>query len=147
MPSTEFEELPETYVIFITENDVLGGNQPIYHINRIIEETGKAFDDGAHIIYVNGAYQDDSPLGLLMHDFSCKNPADMHYKLLADRTRYFKENEKGVAAMCKIMEELIDNERKKIALRMLEDGNLTLEMVAKYTGLTIEVIHVLQKEK
>lgn len=45
------------------------------------------------------------------------------------------------------MEELIDNERKKIALRMLEDGNLTLEMVAKYTGLTIEVIHVLQKEK
>ena len=82
MPSTEFEELPETYVIFITENDVLGGNRPIYHINRIIEETGKAFDDGAHIIYVNGEYQDDSPLGLLMHDFSCKNPADMHYKLL-----------------------------------------------------------------
>ena len=40
--------------------------------------------------------------------------------------------------MCKVMEELIDNERKKIALRMLEDGNLTLEMVATYTGLTLE---------
>ena len=143
MPSTEFEELPETYVIFITENDVLGGNQPIYHINRIIEETGKAFDDGAHIIYVNGAYQDNSPLGLLMHDFSCKNPADMHYKLLADRTRYFKENEKGVAAMCKIMEELIDNEKKEIALRMLEDGKLPKEEIAKYFGLTLEQVEEL----
>lgn len=137
MPSTKFEELPETYVIFITENDVLGGNQPIYHINRVIEETGENFDDGAHIIYVNGAYQDDSPLGLLMHDFSCKNPSDMHYKLLADRTRYFKENEKGVAAMCKIMEELIDNEKKEIALRMLEDGKVTKEEIAKYLGLTL----------
>ena len=29
---TEFAELPETYVIFITENDVLKRNLPIYHI-------------------------------------------------------------------------------------------------------------------
>ena len=61
-------------------------NKPIYHIDRIVRETGKAFPDEAHIIYVNGAYRDESPLGLLMH-----------YKILADKTRYFKENEKGVA--------------------------------------------------
>ena len=28
----------------------------------------------------------------------------MHYKELADKVRYFKEDEKGVAAMCKVME-------------------------------------------
>ena len=47
-----------------------------------------------------------------MHDFSCQNPEDMHYRLLADKTRYFKEDEKGVAAMCKLMEDLIDSEKK-----------------------------------
>lgn len=109
-----FEDLPEIYVIFITENDVIGDNLPIYHVDRVIEETGKKFGDEAHIIYVNGAYQDDTPLGKLMHDFSCKNPDNMYYKILADKTRYFKEDERGVASMCKIMEELIDNEKKKV---------------------------------
>ena len=64
----DFNELPETYVIFITENDVMGGSEPIYHVDRIVKETGKLFDDEAHIIYVNGAYRDESPLGLLMHE-------------------------------------------------------------------------------
>ena len=73
----------------------MGAIEPIYHIDRIIKETGKPFNDEAHIIYVNGAYRDESPLGLLMHDFACINPEDMHYKILADKTRYFKENEKG----------------------------------------------------
>ena len=31
-----------------------------------------------------------------MHDFSCTNPKDMYYKILADRVRYFKEDEEGV---------------------------------------------------
>ena len=31
-----FDKLPETYIIFITENDVLGANKPVYHIERTI---------------------------------------------------------------------------------------------------------------
>ena len=52
----DFRELPETYVIFITEHDVWKGNRPLYHVQKSFEETGVAFDDGAHIIYVNAAY-------------------------------------------------------------------------------------------
>ena len=52
-PGDQYQELNETYVIFITENDVLGANLPIYHVDRIIRETGKMFNDESHIIYVN----------------------------------------------------------------------------------------------
>lgn len=86
------ELLPETYVIFITENDVLESNLPIYHVERMIKENGKLFDDKAHIIYVNGEIKDDTPLGRLMQDLSCTNPDDMNYKELADRARYFKKD-------------------------------------------------------
>ena len=41
-----------------------------------------------------------------MHDFFCTDPDDMHYKELADKVRYFKEDEKGVAVMCKILEDM-----------------------------------------
>ena len=106
----------------------------------------KVFEDEEHIIYVNGAYRDDSPLGLLMHDFSCTNPKDMNYKILADKTRYFKEDEKGVAAMCKIMEDLIDDEKKEIALRLLKQGKLSNEEIAEGLGLDIEVVEALSEK-
>lgn len=40
---------------------------PIYHIERVIMETGELFDDKSHIIYVNNEIKDDTPLGMLMH--------------------------------------------------------------------------------
>ena len=74
-PSEDFNDLPETYVIFITENDVIGGNQPIYTIERQIINMGQPFNDGEHIIYVNGANKDSvTKLGKLMHDFFCTDP-------------------------------------------------------------------------
>ena len=151
----ETDKLPETYVIFITENDVLGRNKPLYHIQRTILETDELFEDGSHILYVNGAYKDDSPLGLLMKDFSCKDAKDMHYKLLADRVKYFKEDEKGVRAMCKAVEELFKElyeEEKHEAMietakRMLSDGMLSLRKIAEYSGLTVEEVKVIAEQQ
>ena len=50
LPGDDIEQLPETYMIFITEKDVLEGNLPVYHIDRTIKETGEVFNDKAHII-------------------------------------------------------------------------------------------------
>ena len=87
----DFDDLPETYVIFITENDVFKLNKPIYFIERSIIGEDKLFNDGSHIVYVNNEIKDDTPLGKLMYDFNCINANDMKYKILADRVRYFKE--------------------------------------------------------
>ncbi len=121
LPSgVEVQNLADTYVIFITETDVIGKNKPIYHIDRCIREAGEFFDDGSHIIYVNASYKDDSELGKLMHDFSCTNPADMNYPVLADTVRYYKENKEGISTMSKAMENMITDEKKEIALRMIK---------------------------
>ncbi|MCI8895776.1 MAG: hypothetical protein HFI41_14230 [Lachnospiraceae bacterium] len=100
-PGDEYEELAETWVIFITEHDVLGRGLPIYHIERTIQETGEYFGDEAHIIYVNGAYRDVTPLGILMQDFACTDPDKMQYQVLAERARYFKQDKEGIRRMCK----------------------------------------------
>ena len=127
-----FDKLPENYVIFITKNDVLQGNLPIYHIHRTIDENGQSFVDGSHIIYVNNRIQDDTPLGRLMHDFCCKNPDDMHYKELADKTRYFKENEKGVEQMGEVMERLIAKREQEAVERTTKKmGEVMEKLIAK----------------
>lgn len=90
----QFKMLPETFVIFITEHDVLKGGKIIYHIDRIVKETGKDFGDGTHIIYVNGSYKDESgsQLGNLIHDFFCPNPKDMKLEKLAERVAFVRSN-------------------------------------------------------
>ncbi len=78
-PGDEYEKLNETYVIFITENDVLGGgHQSIILIGR--SKKPALFGDESHIIYVNSQIKDDTVLGRLMHDFSCTKADDMIYQ-------------------------------------------------------------------
>ena len=104
---TKWKDLPPSDVVFIVEHDVFGAGLPIYHVERTVRELGgKRFEDEARIIYVNAQVQDDTPLGRLMHDMFCKNPDDMYSKRLADRVRFFKSSEHGVAKMCEIMEKL-----------------------------------------
>ena len=105
-PGQDFDELPESYVIFITRDDALGYGLPIYHIHRTIEEVSENFKDETHIIYVNSKTQDDTELGRLMHDLHCKNAGDMHSKILADRVYELKETQKGVEFMCREMEQI-----------------------------------------
>ena len=121
-PGDHYHSLGETYVIFITERDVLKEGLPIYHIDRIVQETGKPFGDGAHIIYVNAQHKNDTPLGKLMHDFCCTSAEDMHYPVLAERVRYFKENTKGAAAMCREVEKLVMEEKKQSLMEGRAEG-------------------------
>lgn len=105
----EFKEIHDSYVIFITANDVIGAGCPLYHIDRVIKETGADFGDGSHIIYVNGSYKNDSdPVGKLMHDFRCMSSADMFYPELAKQVKYFKETEGGREIMSQAFEELAE---------------------------------------
>ena len=122
----DFSKLPETWVIFITENDIYGEGFPLYHVERIIEELQRPFDDGAHILYVNGAKRDDTPLGRLMQDFFCENPQKMNYKELAQRADYFKAEAEGVHTMCELME--------KFGERKLEEGRMEGRLEGRAEG-------------
>lgn len=142
----EVENLAETFVIFITENDVIGRNKSIYHIDRYIKEAEEYFNDGSHIIYVNAAYKADTELGKLMHDFSVTEPDDMNFKVLANAANYYKKDKEGIQAMCKAMEDMITNEKKSAAIRMLEKGKLTKEEIAEYLDLSLSIVEELAEE-
>jgi len=143
------EALPDTYVIFITESDIIGEDEPLYPIERYISIGGRYIpvNDGAHIIYVNGAKKGNgTELEKLMHDFSCTQADDMYYQQLADRMRYFKESEEGVETMCQAIEDMRDDLRASIAFEMIKDG-VALEKVAQYSGLSLEKVRELASSK
>ena len=141
-PGQDFDELPESYVIFITRDDILGYDFPIYHIDRHIKEADDSFQDEAHIIYVNSRKQEDTELGRLMHDLHCKNADEMHSPVLAKRVHELKDTQKGVELMCHEMEKIYSEgmesgekrgelkAKKETALSLAEMG-LPVEKIAK----------------
>ena len=139
-PGDEYEKLPETFVIFITENDYLGKQLPLYHVERVVQETGELFNDKEHIIYVNGQYRGNDPIGDLMHDFFCKNPDDMSNKLLAQSVRYYKTEEEGVSQMCKISEEIrnegIEEGMAKIVKGMMTSKGISFDQACDEANLS-----------
>lgn len=147
----DFESLPETFVVFITENDVIGKGRPVYPIERCFIDTGEKFEDGSHILYVNGAYRDETPIGKLMHDFACTDPSDMYYPVLAERARFFEESEEGIAVMCKAMEDMrkqtLEEGMRAVALRMLELGKNSLDEISIVSGLSLDEVKKLNEDK
>ena len=158
-PGDLFDNLPETYVIFITKNDVLGYNRPISHIQRRINETEDIFQDGQHILYVNSKKQDDTELGRLMHDLHCKEAGEMYSNILSTRVHQLKETEEGVNQMCQELEEIYNEgeqfgflrgeqsgvqkgelkKARETTLALLEMG-MSSEQIAKAVNLSIETI-------
>ena len=158
-PGDNYENLNETYVIFITEHDVLKAGRPIYHIDRMIQETNALFGDGSHILYVNAQIKDNTALGQLMHDFACTKAEEMHYPILAKRVRYFKEEQEGVATMSRIFEEIKreaaqEAARKtareksiQVARRMLMMGKYSYEEISAISDLTMDEVKALDEGK
>lgn len=158
-PGDNYEKLNETYVIFITEHDVLKAGRPIYHIDRMIQETNASFGDGSHILYVNAQIKDNTALGQLMHDFACTKAEEMHYPILAKRVRYFKEEQEGVATMSRIFEEIKreaaqEAARKtareksiQVARRMLMMGKYSYEEISAISDLTMDEVKALDEGK
>ncbi len=142
-PGDDTEDIPDIYVIFITENDVMKENQPIYPVERYVTigDNKVLFGDGSHILYVNGKYRGNDEVGKLMHDFSCTDPDDMNYEVLAKKARYFKQDKEGVATMCKIMEDMRNEAAREAAQKAeLKSARETAERLIKKGKMTLEEI-------
>ena len=170
----DFDKLPNLYIIFILEHDLFGKDDPIYFVNKILnvnDEDGNPliFDDGCNIMYINGEYKGEDALGKLMHDFSTPNADEMYYDELAEKVRFYKQDETGVKDMCKIVEEYGDERAAEAlqqgiqqgiqhgiqqgaqqqaidtAINMLKKQKYPVEEIAELTGLPQQKVLELQQ--
>lgn len=135
----KFKEIKDSYVIFIYKHDKFRKGFPLYHIDRYVRETNELFDDGSHIIYVNGNYKGNDEIGQLMKDFHQTDPENMHYDALAQGVKHFKETEEGREQMC----EAVEKYAKEYAVRekivsvknLMENTKFTLEQALNALGI------------
>ncbi len=143
----DFSELQDSYMVFITQTDIFGHGIPIYTINRYFEETDELFDDGSHIVYVNGNYKGDDTVGRLMHDFGCKEAKDMYYSELAKGVKHFKE-EGGRERMCEAVEKYGDRRAESARLdNLLENVRNLMESMKWSAEQAMSAMKVSEADK
>ncbi|MDE6635038.1 MAG: Rpn family recombination-promoting nuclease/putative transposase, partial [Lachnospiraceae bacterium] len=120
-PGIKFEKVPDVCVVFISKFDIFEGNLPLYHVDRIVRETGKVVDNGFEEIYVNTKIKDDSEVAELMTVFVDDNAYNSKFPKTSDGKHRYKETEGGLNAMCEIMEKIAKEERAEGKLELLID--------------------------
>lgn len=122
----KFKDIIELYIVYISEFDFLKGGKPIYHIEKVLRETGEAVDDGLHEIFVNTAINDGTVISDLMACFMEKEVTDPKFPALSSEIKRLKETEGGNQVMCEVMERYeklaVKAERIERIQCMLEKG-------------------------
>ena len=148
-----FDELEDNFVIFFTENDIFGGDLPIYHVKRVILELdNNPVEDGTEIIYVNCAYLKKHPipsneLEKLIHDFQCNKVEDLYSDEI--RERMIDVREDGVTTMSEwaenIYEEAIQQKTMSV-IQNLSNLNMSIDVISKAVNLSVDDVKYLMKK-
>lgn len=109
----KFEMLPETYVVFIMEDDPYGFGAETYRFERADQEHGIPLADGAHVIYANAACDATDELGKLLSDFLRSDPDEMLDPLMRERVQWLKNTEGGRHEMSNVFEQIYEEGRQE----------------------------------
>lgn len=138
---SSFSQTPNVMVVYISQYDVFVKGRTIYHVDSVIRETNTTIDDGLSRIFVNTQYcaTDKSDIGELMNCFLQKEITNSKFPELAERLSYFKNNQKGVLSMCKIIEdyanEIADERAAEVLVKNIETLAETTESIDKACSL------------
>lgn len=138
-----YSEMPEVYIIYISETDIWEKGKTVYPVVKMFEGTDIRYEDGIHIIYVNTAVDDCSEIAGLMTYFKTADPNDMSQGDLSRRVQSLKNEKGGAEAMCEVTEwferqgEL--RKAKEIVFNLLRRG-ISVEEIAEITNVKTEIV-------
>ena len=112
-----YDELPDLYLIFITQKDFLNVRTGITRIVRMIKGTDRQAENGVHEIYANLEYpaEDEEVTRLLQFIGDTNNPEIPRdgFQNLSERVEYLKNETGGARGMCELMEREWNNGREE----------------------------------
>ena len=152
----DYSKIPEVIVVYISEFDFLKEGKTIYHIDKVIRETGSVIDDGLHEVLVNTVVDDGSDIADLMSCFTKRMVDNPKFPIFSNEMKYLKESEGGAGSVCQVMQKYeeaarqqgmqqgiqqgmqqgMQQEKYNNARAMLREG-LSLDMVSRCIGLPV----------
>lgn len=154
-PGTKFKEVPDVIVVYISRFDVYDKQKTIYHVDRVLRETGDVVTNGFDEIYINATIDDGSDIAELMRIFTEDNAYSEKFPVTSARKRQFKVKEEvDDMTVREEIQQLMDEERAEgraegmaegksagklgVLTDLVKEGLLTISIAAKKAGMTEE---------
>ncbi|MBQ2410710.1 MAG: PD-(D/E)XK nuclease family transposase [Selenomonadaceae bacterium] len=138
-PGTKFRDIPDVISVFISKFDVFKRGKAVYHVERIIKETGDKVYNGTQEIYINAEIDDNSDIAKLMKVFVEDSYYDDKFPATSERKRIFKTTEEGVNEMCEVIERNRAEARAEGRAEGRVEGQLSLlTKLVKLNKLTLK---------
>ena len=109
----KYEKLPDIYMVFISKFDIFGKGRTMYHVDRVIRETGDVVENGIYELYLNLAVDDGTEIAQLMQYFKTSVGTNEKFEKLCNRVEYFKHERKGVKIMATLFEQYVTESLKR----------------------------------
>lgn len=138
-----FEDITDVCIMYISQFDIFNEDRTIYHIDKVIRESGTVVDDGLREIFVNTAVNDGSTIAELMACFLVESVNNPKFPKLSKEVKRLKESKGGLDSMCEIMErynqEAVDKAEKARIVKLSKKG-YTIVAIADIYDKTVDEI-------
>ncbi len=150
-----YDELPDVYIIYISETDLLNVGEAVYPVTKTLGKSGIPYDDGNYVVFANAAIDDGSEVAKLMQYFKKADPDDMSQGDLSKRMHYLKCEQGGYDEMCKVAEDLYNKgieqgieqgveqgklENAKAMAISLHASGVAEDLIAKAANVSVEIV-------
>lgn len=129
-----YEELPEVYVIYLSEMDLWKAGKTVYTVEKKLSGTEIPYSDGMHIIFANAEANDGTEIARTMQYFKVSDPMDQSHGALSKRVHYLKCEEGGRQEMCEISEKIYNEGVEDGRIEGRNEGRLEIQ---KETAITL----------
>ena len=97
---TKFEFVPDVCIIFISAFDMFKSGLPLYHVKKVVMETGQVVEDGLTEIYANAVIDNGSKFSKLMKVFTENDTYNTdEFPVTSEIKARFKLDEGGAVKM------------------------------------------------
>ena len=135
-PGDDFKDILELFIVYISEFDFLKENRAIYHVDKVIRESGTIVDDGLHEVFVNTAIDDGTDISELMSCFTKKEVKNPKFPKLSAEVARLKTTEGGASTVCEVMQQYEEKAVIATLISLVKKGLLQIADAAKEAGIT-----------
>ena len=118
----KFEQIEDIIVVYISQFDIFKANHVLYHVDSTIRETGHRIDDGLYRVFVNTEVKDGTTISEYMDCFLKKEVNNSKFPEFTDRMNVLKHEERGLDAVCEVMERYEQKAAEKAIARSNVDS-------------------------
>ena len=152
-PGGRFADVPDVCVAFVCEFDPLGEGRSLYHVDRVVRESGRVLENGLSEVYVNALARDGTDVSALMRVFVEAGAYDEgRFPETSRVKRRLRETEEGRKDMGSVIEEIraeciaegkaegIAEGTLKTLVRLVRDGLVSVQDAAASAGVDADEI-------